>query len=185
MLFGNVKSWCEGRVGWLRLILWLGIAYLVWQYFQNSNYHTMIDSADFVIHEAGHVIFGIFGQTIGVAGGTIFQLLVPIYGIVNFVVIRDYFAMTLAQVWLGISLLDIAKYVGDARAMRIPLLPLLSPAPIHDWNYLLSKWGLLEYDLLIGSIIRSFGLFLMISGMLVGGIMIWWMINFHRCQVKG
>ena len=41
------------------------------------DYYGLMDSVDLAIHEAGHPLFGIFGEFIGYAGGTLMQLLVP------------------------------------------------------------------------------------------------------------
>ena len=38
----------------------------------------LLDSVDLAIHETGHLVFAPFGEWMGMAGGTIFQLLVPI-----------------------------------------------------------------------------------------------------------
>lgn len=46
-------------------VVWLAVAY---------RYH-FIDGVNLLIHEAGHVFFGFFGDVLGTAGGTLLQLL--------------------------------------------------------------------------------------------------------------
>ena len=46
--------------------------------------YTLLDSADLIIHEAGHFFFAPFGKFIMFAGGTIMQILVPCILIVHF-----------------------------------------------------------------------------------------------------
>jgi len=58
---------------------------------------------------------------------------------------RDWFGITVAAAWLASSLFGLAAYVGDARAMELPLVGLVSD-PIHDWNWMLSRLGILGWD---------------------------------------
>ena len=50
-----------------------------------SFYTPVISSFVLVFHEAGHVIFSVFGRFMAVAGGTLLQLLVPLALMVAFV----------------------------------------------------------------------------------------------------
>ena len=45
------------------------------------------------------------------------------------------------------NLLNVARYIGDARAQELPLLG--GEDSIHDWWYLLINWDLLPRDLTI------------------------------------
>ena len=44
----------------------------------------ILDSVNLVFHEAGHPIFGIFGDTLGLYGGTLGQLVFPVAVTVSF-----------------------------------------------------------------------------------------------------
>jgi hypothetical protein len=50
------------------------------------------DMLSLPIHEGGHLLFGWFGQTIGVAGGTILQLGVPLALVIYFAFRREVLA---------------------------------------------------------------------------------------------
>ena len=39
---------------------------------------TLLDGVDLAIHETGHLVFNPFGEFIGFAGGTLFQLIMPL-----------------------------------------------------------------------------------------------------------
>lgn len=39
--------------------------------------YRFLDRVDLVFHEAGHVIFGPFGEFIGILGGSLMQVLIP------------------------------------------------------------------------------------------------------------
>src|SRR5258708_22353740 len=49
---------------------------------------TLLDNVHLVTHEAGHLLFGWLGETLGLWGGTIFQLLVPALLVIACVVRR-------------------------------------------------------------------------------------------------
>lgn len=110
--------------------------------------YTLLDAADLVIHEAGHLIFSPFGSFLRMAGGTLMQLLIPFVIAWSFFR-NDYLPGTQAGLlWFGQSLINVSVYAADARIQALPLFG--PPGALHDWHYLLSKVGLLEYDTAIG-----------------------------------
>ena len=67
---------------WRPVSRWVGAAWLIfyalfaiYAFSQHGGY-LFIDSANLVVHEGGHLLFGWFGQTISLWGGTILQWLV-------------------------------------------------------------------------------------------------------------
>ena len=44
--------------------------------------------------------------------------------------------------------------MADARAQK---LPLLIPGGEHDWTNILSRWGALQYDITLATILRAMG----------------------------
>jgi hypothetical protein len=101
---------------------------------------TFLHLVDLVFHEAGHVIFGFFGRFIAVLGGSLNQVLVPALCTGVFIARRQYASAAVTLFWTGQSLVDVAVYVADGRAMA---LPLLADGLIHDWNFILGHLGLL------------------------------------------
>jgi len=118
--------------------------------------YTLLDNADLIIHEAGHVFFAPLGPFLRVAGGTLMQLILP--GILIWHFMRhDY--RTGAQVslfWLGQNLINISVYAADARARVLPLLG--GNRVGHDWANMLGKLGLLPYDQVFGDVVFSLAL---------------------------
>ena len=110
--------------------------------------YTLMDSADLIIHEAGHFFFRFFGRFMMFLGGTLMQLILP--GILIFYfLVNDYRLGTQASLfWLGHNLINISVYAADARARQLPLLG--GSAVEHDWWTMLGMLGLLEYDQIIG-----------------------------------
>jgi hypothetical protein len=112
-----------------------------------------------LFHEAGHVLFRLFGAWMGVFGGTLAQLLMPaLIGMAFLWHNRDPFGAAIASWLLGVSLLDVAPYMHDALD---PQLMLLSGSTgkegFHDWVYLFDSTGLLPRAQFIGALTHKLG----------------------------
>lgn len=118
----------------------------------------VLDSANLAFHEAGHLIFGILGETLGLYGGTLGQLVFPITAIVVFWRREQALGLSLAGVWFFENCLNIARYMADAHAQELPLVG----GGEHDWWLIFSHWGALAQDTRIAGmleIIAWLGLF--------------------------
>jgi len=112
-------------------VTWLAFAY---------EYH-FLDGVNLLFHEGGHVLLGLFGTTVHFLGGTLGQLFFPVACALHFLQSRQLFPAWLMGIWLAESLMNTAHYLGDAQAQALPLVG----GHIHDWNWLLVRWGLLEH----------------------------------------
>lgn len=110
-------------------VVWLAVAY---------RYH-FIDGVNLFVHEAGHVIFGPFGNVLGTLGGTLLQLLFPIAFVIYFWRRAQRFEAGVCGVWAAESGMYTAEYMADAQARVLPLVG----GHIHDWNWLLGRGGIL------------------------------------------
>lgn len=114
----------------------------------------LLDGVNLLFHEAGHPLFGIFGwEALTVLGGTLMQLLVPLLVLGSFWLRRETLGTAVTGVWAFENLLNIARYVADARAQALPLVG----GGEHDWADLLGRWGLLAQDATIGQALRLAG----------------------------
>jgi hypothetical protein len=99
-----------------------------------------------LFHEAGHVIFMPLGQTLGVAGGTLAQLLVPLLCAVSLFRRHDNFGAAICLAWMGMSLMDASVYAYDAAD---PVLPLIGGGTgadsFHDFVFLFDRFGQLGH----------------------------------------
>jgi hypothetical protein len=120
---------------------------------------TLLDGVDLAIHETGHLVFAPFGEFIGFAGGTLFQLIMPLAFVGYFVRREDRHAASVALWWVGQNCGHIAYYVADARAMELPLVG----GGEHDWNYLLGELGLLAREQAIAHAIVIMGVVLVLG----------------------
>ena len=110
---------------------------------------------DLVFHEAGHVIFGIFGRFVGVLGGSLNQVLIPAVCTGYFLRQRRPAAAAVTLFWTGESITDVAIYVADGRDMA---LPLLAEGLVHDWNWILSELSLRNHAAPLGRAVFGLGL---------------------------
>lgn len=131
-----------------------------------DGYIFMIDDANLLFHEAGHIIFGIFGRTLGLYGGTFGQLVFPAITAIVFLRQKSLVSFAVSMSWLFENFLNIARYMADA---RVQVLPLVGSGD-HDWTRIFSNWGVLPYDTAFASVVRVTGW----SGLCgVMGFMVW------------
>ncbi len=131
-------------------------AYFLWIAATPMN-GSFLDIVDLPIHETGHLLFSPFGEFVGVAGGTIFQLVVPIVFVGYFVWHYKYYSAAIALFWVGQSLFNVWVYASDAVVMQLVLISGSTGAEgsFHDWNYMLSETGLIGSTKIISGIIRG------------------------------
>lgn len=132
----------------------------------HPDHYGLVDSLDLPIHEAGHPLFGIFGEFIGYAGGTLMQLLVPAVFLGYFWRRRDRHAATVMLWWIAQNIWNISRYIADARTEELPLVG----GGEHDWAYLLGEMGRLRQDRAIADAVHFVGVILFIASCLWGWI---------------
>jgi|LSQX01.1.fsa_nt_gb hypothetical protein len=130
----------------------------------NNGKMIILDSLNLAFHEFGHLFFYLFGDTIQFLGGTIFQLLVPFAITIYFVFHRKLYSSSVTLFWFGQNMFGISDYIKDARARVLPLIG----GGIHDWNYLLREFGLLQYDMVIGNTVYWIGWVIIIIAAITG-----------------
>jgi hypothetical protein len=116
----------------------------------------------------------------GIAGGSLTQLLIPIGAGALMVRSRDWFGLAVAGLFLASSLGNLAWYVADARALELPLVSMSPDGAIHDWEYLLGSLGWLPLDGAIAASLRRAGWALVAASSLLGALLLWWMATARR-----
>ncbi|HUQ32132.1 MAG TPA: hypothetical protein VM095_08425 [Pyrinomonadaceae bacterium] len=129
-------------------------AYFLWAAAHPGEWR-LIDGLNLVIHEAGHVVFRPFGEFLMIAGGSLFQVIVPLVFTGYFFFNKKEFSSAFVLFWAGESLLNVSVYAADAVEMQLPLLG--GDNSIHDWNYMLDQLDLLRQTQSIALIIRAVG----------------------------
>jgi len=108
---------------------WLGFYVVLLIYLAaHSSELTLLDNVHLPVHEAGHLLFGWFGATLGLWGGTILQLLVPAALAITFMVRRELLGTTFCAVGFFHSLTGIATYMIDALRRELPLVTVGAPS---------------------------------------------------------
>lgn len=123
-----------------------------------------------IVHEGGHGVCYILHcpEFITMANGTIFQLLFP--GLISYYYYKkgNRFAALIALFFVGFSLQYTAWYLSTAHEGLI--LPahksFLGVDAIHDFNYMLSKMGLLTYESLIAGATRLIAYVIMLAAVI-------------------
>ena len=136
-----------------------------------------------LFHEAGHVVFRIFGEWVGVLGGTLAQLLLPAVIMAAFLwKNRDPFGAALGLWLLGVSLLDVAPYMYDALQPQLTLLNgSVGEEGGHDWIVLFESMGLRPRAQFIGAATHKLG------ALLVWLALGWaaWLLVLQRRRIGG
>ncbi len=177
-LIADAREWCNGRMWFLRVPVWLWLAYIgVNQFMDPVMYTSLFGGINLGIHEGGHLLFAFFGRFICVAGGTIAQLSAPVISMWIFFKQRDYFGISVCFGWLSTNLIGVGVYMADAQDMVLPLVTVGGSSENqvvgHDWRYLFTKLGVLGEDKTIGFLTRGLGSCALIFALVSGAWLIW------------
>jgi hypothetical protein len=117
---------------------------------------TLLDNVHLPIHEGGHLLFGWFGETLGLWGGTLLQLLVPVLLAVSFAARRELPGTAFCAFAFFHSLTGVATYMADALYRELPLVTVgaVADESQHDWVRIFTSLGILPHAIQIGSITR-------------------------------
>ena len=164
-----------------RLALAAVLAWLAWIAFRGEfGYVPLLSDIDLAIHEFGHMLFMPFGiqflgSTMMILGGSLTQVAFPLLFFGYFLRKRDdgrrrdVSAAMVCFWWSGINLLSVAIYCADSRAGQLMLLDGSTgqESDGHDWNNLLTRWGLLEHDTAIARWMRAIAWLVCVGSLIV------------------
>lgn len=134
----------------LLAVVAFAIVCLACHYLGGQAWVPILDSANLAFHEAGHPLLGFFSERLAVYGGTLFQLAFPAAAAWHFQRRGHAAGFAAALVWLGENLLNVARYMADARTQILPLVG----GGEHDWTEILGRWGLLQADTRLAGLLR-------------------------------
>jgi hypothetical protein len=165
------------KILWLYIPLWLCFAYLLLQIlgFQAGSEQNILITGmyfiEFGVHEVSHLLVGFLPSIFVAAAGSIGEITFTVLILVAALKARSYFATIFGALWVMLAMTSVGRYMADARTQLIPLMG-PSDQPIHDWFFVFNQLGWLQYDTLIGSVVRGIGIGIGIAA-LGGGI---WLI---------
>jgi hypothetical protein len=133
---------------------------------------SFLDMVDLPIHETGHLLFRLFGEFMMAAGGSLFQVIVPVVFAGYFFHTEKYYSAAFALFWVGQSILNVYVYAQDAAVMQLVLTngSTGSEGSFHDWNYLLTETGLIGFTKQVAGLIRATGTLIILAA---AGLTIW------------
>lgn len=145
-----------------RLLVAVFFGAYFWHYVATYREWHFIDDVNLIFHEAGHSIFQFFGMFVHIAAGSGFQILLPLFFSWYFFRTKQNLSGAVCLMWLGQNLLNVSIYAGDATLMQLPLLG--GDGVIHDWNYILSAMGILQYTDNVAAVFYFFGVAIIFIG---------------------
>ncbi len=159
---------------WVVLVGW-GARFIVTPLETNYTGESFLHLVNLPFHEAGHLLFMPFGRFMMILGGSLGQVLMPLICLGVFLVqTRDPFGASVALWWAAESIMDVAPYINDARALDLLLLGGVTGKETdgHDWNNLLTMLGWLQYDHRLAHAAYHLGTLLMLASMAWGGLLL-------------
>ena len=139
---GHIAAFWAHVAVYLVFLLW-GLSFL-WHGLDAQRIGaSVLHLVNLPFHEYGHVAFSPFGEYAMFLGGSLFQILLPLFPLAWFMVRqRDNFAASMMLWWCGQNFIDVAPYIADAQLRVLPLIG--GDADRHDWWNLLTMSGTLD-----------------------------------------
>ncbi len=128
------------------------------------SFHNLINGANMIVHEAGHGICYLLPcpQFFTSLNGTLFQLALPMIFIYYYYKRENRVLAGLGSIWLAQNLVYVAWYMSYSQTPNLyPFF--LGGSAIHDFWYIFSQLGVLEYDWLISGFVRALAVVLLLS----------------------
>ena len=139
------------------------VAFLAYAFSAHGEF-LFIDTANLIVHEGGHNLFGWFGSTLGLWGGTLLQWLVPFLLAAYFFTERQTTGFVFCMFFFFENWLYTATYMADARTQVLPLVTTGDPDFVeHDFYAIFSNLGVLNCDTKIAAVVRCLGWMGMLS----------------------
>lgn len=118
--------------------------------------HNLMQNGNMIIHEAGHGICYLIGcpPFLTAMNGTNFQLLLPLFFIVYYYRRHNVLLMGVGGMWLAQNLIYVAWYMSTAHFPGKYPDFLGNDNAMHDFRYLFTRLGVLDYSELIAGMTR-------------------------------
>jgi hypothetical protein len=171
----GMREWATGRWWWWRAPILLFLTAQALRPLRAQGEWTLFSGIIFGAHEFGHLFWMLFGEWMGVAGGSLTQLLIPVGAAAVVLRSRDWFGAAICGVFLATSLGELSWYIADARTLELDLVSFSEDGGIHDWNYLLHSTGLIRHDQTLARLARLTGGLVLLASVAFAVRVLWWM----------
>ena len=162
---GDSLTW-YGRAAALAFVAVWGVFIAALDYRTGEMGGSFMHNIILPIHEAGHVFFRLLGEWMMMAGGSIFQVALPLaIGAAFLLKQKDPFGAAMCLWWAGASLVDLSPYIYDALDPQLVLLGghTGDDGP-HDWIYILGSFHAIKRAHGLGAFAHHLGVAVMIVG---------------------
>jgi hypothetical protein len=176
----RMRAWATGRTWWWRALLFVVLARQVLRPLREQGESTLWSGILFGAHEFGHLLWMFLGEWLGVAGGSLTQLLIPVGAMALVWRGRDWFGVAVCGLFLATSLAELSWYVADARNEMLDLVSFSPDGAIHDWHYLLGSMGMLEQDIALARLVRFIAWGVLLASTALTARLCWWMATQKR-----
>jgi hypothetical protein len=123
----------------------------------------LLNYVDLGFHEIGHVLFAWAPGLVPALSGSVVQVAVPVGLALYFLQRRESFASALLFAWAATSAANVSVYVADAQSQTLALLG----NGRHDWAWVFSSLGHMEWAVPFSAGVRWFGVALALLGLIV------------------
>lgn len=144
-----------------------------------SFFIEIAQSFDFMLHEMAHLLTGFLPSLITASAGSASELLLGTSLIITAFAVRSYFASMFCFLWFMLAAQATADYMADAKLQQLPLVSFGGGDPIHDWNFVFNKLGLLNSSGLISGAMRGIGI---AAGLFGLAWSLWLIIKIYRAK---
>jgi len=140
---------------------------------------SFLHGVDLAFHEFGHLFFRPLGEFMGILGGSLFQVLLPLALAALFAIRqRDNFAAAVALWWCGQNFVDLAPYIRDAEYRVLPLVG-GGGEESHDWGNLLERMDAVGSCYVIARASFTLGVLVMVTALAWGA----WLLYRQRSRL--
>jgi hypothetical protein len=179
-LWEDAKDWSDARSPWGRLPLYLYLVYAGVRHLLDPMYRSWFGGLTLILHELGHLLFSMFGQTLMLLGGSLTQLAAPAIAALYLLFFqRDWFGLVVGASWLSFSTFELATYVADANKNQLALVG-FGDKVLHDWDTLLTQWHLLNHCGTFATLLRIGATLLLAAAVALGGWLLLRMLRAGR-----
>jgi hypothetical protein len=162
-----------GRTALYALFVIWGLSFLRYPVASPELAGSFLHLVNTPFHEAGHILLMPTGWSFLISlGGSLGQVVFPLLCTGALLLKnRDPFGASIGLWWVGQNFLDMAPYIGDARALELVLLGGKTGQEVegHDWEAILGYLGWLPYDRTLARLSHVFGVCVMLTAMVWGG----------------
>lgn len=102
------------------------------------------------------------------SAGSAVQILVPLIFFFYFFIRQQPSGTAFSIFWAGSNFINVSVYMKDARTMTLELVG----GGRHDWNWIFSQLGFLEYDQTIGAATFMIGAVLVLASLVYLAVVI-------------